>query len=131
MKGRGAEMATREIPRSEWGAFFDSFSLQHQGWLVTLEVLSRDIGAQVEARELPLQGVSADLNGEDESVISIMAGSGPQHHVTHNVSAPTRVMLKQNEAGADEALEIESADGAMTLLRFRSAVLPEMVDGVL
>ena len=130
MKGQGTELGTREIPRNEWSAFFDSFSRLHQGWLVTIEALGGDIGAQVEARELPLQGVSADLKGENESVISIMAGSGPQHHVTHNISAPTKVMLQQNEEGADEALEIESADKTITLLRFRLAVRPELVDGI-
>ncbi len=32
--------------------------------------------------------------------------------------------------GAHEASQVEAADGTATLLRFRSAVLPEMVDGV-
>jgi hypothetical protein len=39
-------------------------------------------------------------------------------------------MLKQNREGADEAVEIESAEGK-TLVRFRSAMPPEMVDGIL
>jgi hypothetical protein len=39
------------------------------------------------------------------------------------------VWIKQNEQGADEALEIESPAGAV-LVRFKSAVLPELVDGI-
>jgi hypothetical protein len=31
-------MANREIPRGQWTAFFDSFSLQHGGWIVRVEV---------------------------------------------------------------------------------------------
>lgn len=123
-------MATLEIPPHEWGAFFDGFSLRHQGWLVTIEVLGDDIGAQVEARELPLQGVSAETNGGRASRISISAGNGPEAHVTHTITAPTHVRLSQNAEGADEALEIASS-GTTTIVRFRSAVLTEMVDGVL
>jgi hypothetical protein len=124
-------MPTREIPPSEWSAFFDSFSRQHQGWLVTIEVLAFDIGAQVVARELALQGITAEMKDESEGAISIMAGGGPEAHVTHTITAPTQVRLKQSEEGADEALEIESASATITLVRFRSAMPTEMVDGIL
>ena len=52
-------------------------------------------------------------------------------HVTRAITAPKRVMLEETEGGAHEALKVETADGTATLLRFRSAVLPEIVDGVL
>jgi hypothetical protein len=124
-------MPTQEITRDEWATFFDGFSLQHQEWLVTVEALGAEIGAQVEARELPLQGVTADLKGDGKDSISIMVGKSPEEHVTHTINAPTHVRLKKNEEGADEALEIESASGITTLVRFRSAVPPEMVDSIL
>ena len=123
-------MPTRYIPRDEWTSFFDGFSLQHREWLVSIEVLSSDIGAQVEAREVPLQGITADLRDGGEDIISIIVGRIPEEHLTHNIYAPTHVRLKQTKDGADEALEIESPN-LVTLLRFRSAVLPEMVDGIL
>ncbi|HEY0378950.1 MAG TPA: DUF5335 family protein [Pyrinomonadaceae bacterium] len=122
-------MATREIPRDEWVEFFDGFSHQHEGWLVTVEVLGGELGAQVEARELRLGGISADLKGDDEDAISIMVGETPDDHVTHTITRPTHVSLEQTQEGANEALQIESGEGVTTLLRFRSAVLPEMVDG--
>jgi hypothetical protein len=37
---------------------------------------------------------------------------------------------KQTSGGANAALEIESENQNKTLLRFRSALPPEMVDGV-
>jgi hypothetical protein len=123
-------MATREIPREEWIEFFDGFSRQHEGWLVTVEVLGSELGAQVEARELRLEGITADLKGDDEDTISIMVGETPDDHVTHTITAPSHVRLEQTQEGANEALQIESGDRVTTLLRFRSAVLPEMVDGV-
>jgi hypothetical protein len=123
-------MSTQDISRDEWAAFFDSFSLRHQGWLVTVEVFGSDIGAQVEARELPLQGITAELKREGEDAISIIVGDTPEQHVTHTIGAPARVILKRSEEGADEAIEIESA-ARTTLVRFRSAVPTEMVDGIL
>ncbi|HEY0323119.1 MAG TPA: DUF5335 family protein [Pyrinomonadaceae bacterium] len=120
----------REIPREEWAEFLDSFSRQHEGWLVTVEVLGEEIGAQVEAEGKPLGGITAELKDNGEDLISIIVGLTPAESVTHNITAPTHVRIQQAENGADMALQIESSDGATTLVRLRSAMLPEMVDGV-
>lgn len=123
-------MKTKQITRNEWPSFFDSFSRQHDGWLVTLEVFQPEIGAQVEARELALEGVTAELNDSDKDKIEIMIGGKPNRHVTHTIANPTEVSLEQTDDGADQALAIKSADDTMTLLRFRSAMRPEMVDAM-
>jgi hypothetical protein len=123
-------MPTQEIPRDEWTTFLDSFSRQHEGWLATLEVLGSDIGAQQEARDLPLEGISATSRDSGPATIAISLGKTPEDHVTHTIAEPTRVWLEQTSEGANAALEIESADEVKTLLRFRSALLADMVDGV-
>jgi hypothetical protein len=119
---------TRQIPPDEWVSFLDSFSRQHQGWLVTLEVIGPEIGAQTQASELPLEGISGSTKPK---TISISIGGGTSKHLTHTVSAPTQLWLRQTPQGADEALEIESTDGVKTLLRFRSAMPTELVDGLI
>jgi hypothetical protein len=124
-------MPTQEIARDEWPDFFDSFSRRHQGWIVAVEVFGTDIGAQVEAREMPLQGITAEMQRSGEEIISIMVGDTPEDHVTHTIASPTRVNIKRSEEGADEAVEIESAGGSSTLIRFRSPMPAEMVDGIL
>lgn len=123
-------MATQEIPREEWTTFFDRFSKQHEGWRVSLEVFGPEIGAQQEANALPFEGITVASHGKEPITIAISLGKAPEDHVTHTIAGPKHVWLQQTSEGADEALEIESEDGAKTLLRFRSAVLPEMVDGV-
>jgi len=120
----------REVPREEWVSYLDTFSRQHEGWLVTIEVLGTEIGAQVEAQELPLEGITAELKAGGEDVITIILGGGSRGRVTHNVPQPTHVRIEQTESGADMTLQIESGGGVTTLVRFRSAMLPEMVDGV-
>lgn len=122
-------MRTVEIPRAEWVTFFDGFSRQHEGWLVTLEVFGPDIGAQVQASAVPLQGVVATLKGTGLDTISIIVGESADEFA-HTVTAPIQVMLEQTEEGAHVAVEIQAASEEKTLLRFRSVALPEMVDGV-
>lgn len=65
-----------------------------------------------------------------EDVITITTREQPERHVTHTIVSPKKIMLEETEEGAREALQVEASDGTATLLRFRSAVLPEMVDGV-
>jgi hypothetical protein len=121
-------MRTREISRSEWPEFFDSFSRQHEGWLVTLEIFGIDIGAQVEERELAFEGIGAAWDEVHGDEIAIMIGAKPDDHITHRISRVTQVSLEQTDEGADATLAIKSADGTTALLRFRSPMLPEMVD---
>ncbi len=123
-------MPTREIPRDEWNKFLDTFSRQHEGWLATLEVFAADIGAQEQARNLPLEGITATSTDDESPSIAINLGKTPEDHVTHTITKPTRLWLEQTSEGANAALEIESADEVKTLLRFRSALPADMVDGV-
>jgi hypothetical protein len=123
-------MPTQEIPREEWTAFFDRFSRQHEGWLSTLEVFAPDTGAQQEAHDLPLEGITATSNKTGSETIVISLGRSPEDHVTHTITEPTRIWLEQTSQGANAALEFESADEVKTLLSFRSTLPAEMVDGV-
>src|SRR5437667_7579856 len=123
-------MPTLEIPRDEWTTFLERFSRQHEGWLATLEILASDIGAQQQARDLPFEGITATSRDSAAKTIAISLGKTLEDHVTHTISEPTRVWLDQTSAGANAALEIESADQVKTLLRFRSALPADMVDGV-
>lgn len=123
-------MRTQEIPKKEWTEFFDNFSRKHEGWLVNLEIFGPEIGAQVEEREIALEGITHEWNETEGNAIVIMTGAKSDDHVTHSITHPAQVSLEQTDEGADVALAIKSGDGLTTLLRFRSAVLPEMVDAV-
>ena len=123
-------MPTQEIPRQDWDNFFDIFSRQHESWLATLEVFGPDIGAQEEAHELPFAGISVASGDNSADAIAINLGKTPEDHITHTINQPEHVWLEQTSGGANAALEIESANETKTLLRFRSALPPEMVDGV-
>jgi hypothetical protein len=122
-------MRNRLVPHAEWRSFFRGFSDRHEDWLVTVRVLSPALGSQIAARDLPLEGiVSGPAVG---GPIAIHLGRVPEKHVEHVVQEPKRVWVELSEEGAEAALEIESNDGAKTILQFRSAALPQEVDGIL
>jgi hypothetical protein len=122
------EMVTREIPPSGWKEFFDEFTRRHEGWLVTVENFG-DLGAQVEEHGRPLKGIVAEQKA-GSSEIEILTGDSPDETLTHVVAHPTRVRIEETSKGAESALEIQSRDEGTTLVRFRSAALPENVDGI-
>ena len=118
-------MHDRQIPRAEWFNFFQAFSRRHEDWPVTIRVISPRLGSQVEAAELPLEGIVADRAGRGP--ISIHVGHDIKRHVEHEVENPLQVWVEVADSGGEEALEIESSDGTKTLLLFG----PETVDDVL
>ena len=112
-------MRTRLIPRTEWFTFFEAFTREHSGWSATLWLLGTRIGAQVQARELPLEGVVGD-----SLAISIHLGGMPGKNLDHPVATPVSVWLETSEEDGLGALGVNSADGTTTLLEFRSPVPP-------
>ncbi len=117
-------MKSQQIKQEDWREFFDRFSREHAGWLVAVEVMEAEIGAQVEAEALPLQGISADVKG-GESNVALMLDVGGRAHMTHEMSGAQDVWLEAGPGESDETLQIRSADGTTTLLRFRPAMLPQ------
>jgi hypothetical protein len=121
---------TVEVPREAWLSTLDEFTRLHEGWLVSLDVLKADLGAQSAIEELPLLGISADRLEHDGTIAISVARSGSEH-LTHFVQAVTRMYREQRPDGADVALQLESADGTRTIIRFRVAAAPETVNGIL
>ena len=123
-------MKTREIPKEEWTQFFDRFSRKHEGCLITMEIFGDEIGAQVQDRELTFQGITDEWDEVSGNTITVMTGGKTDEYITHNIDLPTEVSLEQTDDGDDLAIAIKSADATTALLRFRSPMLPEWIDGV-
>jgi hypothetical protein len=117
--------AGQEIPRGEWLSFLDSFSRQHQGWLVRLEVPQGEGKSVVEAENLKLEGVTPEHSeGHDRIVIAL--GQAADDHLTHFVSDPIRLLFLETNDGGHMGLEIEAADGSQTVVRFRRPAKPNL-----
>ena len=117
-------MLTTEIPRDQWVRFFDGFSKDREGWIVTVEIVDSDLGDQNETTGLPLVGISADAK-DGENRVELIIGDSPDAHVTRIIESPRRVWLKNDDLPGHEAIEVEGGDGSMTLLHFHHIDQPE------
>lgn len=112
-------MQSHEIPSDQWVPFFDELSKRHQGEHVSVELIGRDIGDQMEARDQSLLGITVD---PPRGAFKIEVMLGDNHvNMSHEIAHPIHVRLAQNDEGRDEALEIEPDGGPCTLLRFMPA----------
>lgn len=113
-------MRERMIPDSEREPFFASFSRLHRGAIAQLNVAARDVLSAE-----PFRGISCD----DGSDVVVHIGDGAQQfHLGHRVSHVDEVTLEQTDEGADAAVRMTSHDGTRTVVRFRSPILPELLD---
>jgi hypothetical protein len=103
-------MSVREVPRQEWAAALERFSLEHRSWLTR-------VGEP--GSERPLASVDAEAG----SIVIRFAGDA-----LVRVDAPSAVRILETEDGAHRGMDVESP-GGITRLRFRAAARPETLDG--
>lgn len=111
-------MANRSVPRAEWHRFFDEFTRRHREASVSVTVVGEKLGAQHEARRLPLNGIVADRFGKE---ISIALGGPEGSNIDHPVDRPMRVWVELDGDGNEIAVEIESDGGIQTILELAPA----------
>jgi uncharacterized protein DUF5335 len=116
----------RNIPREHWREELDRFSQLHEGWLVSITTSGPDGQGRIEARDLPLQGVSQATPLPSDLAIEV----GDQaRHITHQVHNVTAIKIDRSdeEIAADRALIIDSGDQISTTVMFLD---PKPVDGL-
>jgi hypothetical protein len=122
-----ASVQTIDVPQKDWSRTLEDFSAIHDRWLVSLDVLWPDLGAQTQIRDLPLLGITAETPPA-EPVIVIEAGHSDGKHLSHIIHGPAYVRIARTDEGADVAVEIESEGGSTNILRLRVPARPETVD---
>ncbi len=105
-------MSARQIPADSWKSFFEAFTRQHHGWLVSIG----------DAPPEPLEEARADGGSVD-----IRAGS---RHYRISPATMVTVTTAQSDDTAIDRVEIEGEKQRVTI-RFRAVINPELVDGVM
>ena len=107
-------LTTREIPRSAWRSYFDEFSRDLEPMRARIEVLGREVGAQVEADRPSLAAITYD-DRDDIVVIGLDAPGGGPEDLEHIVYRPQKIAVA---SGKDSTMvfDIEDAEGTRTLL---------------
>jgi hypothetical protein len=110
-------METRDVPEDQWASFFDQFSRLHHDKPVRVQILSRALGAQPAAQDVPLLGITEDRAAEHaKGVVRIMTGGPGGEHLSHVIDEPAHVRVAEWNDGFSAALEIASADGSSALV---------------
>lgn len=112
-------MQTREIASERWPQFLGDFTQLHQGEHVNVETMGQGaFGVKSQLCDLPLVGiVGVDPKARSGEWIEIIAGDSPATAATHSIPHPSRVVIAE-EHGRGVALQIDSAEGLITMVRF-------------
>jgi len=102
-------MQTREIEKDNWQSFFDQVSGTLQGKLIQIEVDSLELGAQIEADKLSLNGLTYDKK-DDAFVVST-------EEIEHIIHSPQQIFTTDGTEGID-SLQVRSADGTEQMISF-------------
>jgi len=109
-------MQTYEIPPDRWPAEVTRFGEDHYRWLVSVEVLGQEIGAQPEVLNLPLEGLTAEPAAKGGTV-SVFVERTIDDHLTRLIHQPASIRIDEGDDGR-AAMEIVSADGISTIVNF-------------
>lgn len=129
-------MSDIEIPDREWQEFCEGFTRQHHGWLVSLSQLQTrelEAGGSVSgathlfAGTRPLEEIRAGYS-DDHAEIMVTVGAGTDE--TSFLIEGAVALYTLRNGSAHRGLRIDSANGATTLVEFRTPVRPESLDGL-
>lgn len=111
---------TQQLETNEWVEQLDSLNERSAGALVTIEVMSEQLGDQTDVQRLPLQTIGYDPK---ESILEIaVGGRGLRYPVLlrHFISDPQEISVEE-ENSAPSAVLVKDASGTRTLIRFFAA----------
>ena len=111
---------TKQIPRKEWKAYFDRFTKDHlrddRPEAATIELLSPELGDQVEAGGARLLGITFDPKSKSLEILL--------ENVDHLVFEPKEIWVMEENDGFIPGMEVVRRDGNKEIMTVRRAGLP-------
>jgi Family of unknown function (DUF5335) len=108
---------TEELGAERWAEYFDAFVRRSGGLLVTIEVMSEELGDQTDVERLPLQAIGYDPK---ENVLEIsVGGRSPRYPVVlrHFISSPQTISVEEDSGRpGPNAILVTDASGVQTLI---------------
>jgi Family of unknown function (DUF5335) len=101
-------MTTRKLDKAEWHPYLDNLSRWLIGKRAEIEVASLSLGDQIEAKQLPLLGVTYDPK---DDIVEIQLDG-----IDHLIHKPRELYLDE-EAGELVSLEVVDADGTHQIIK--------------
>jgi hypothetical protein len=104
----------RKLERSDWGWFCIHTSRVFLGKQADIEVASLQLGFQIEARRLPLIGMSFDPKSD---VLTLLVGD-----LSHMIRAPRELYVDEEPLGLI-AFQIVDAEGVRQIVTLREPLM--------
>lgn len=115
---------TAELAEGDWHPGLDRITRDHEGDVVTIELLSADFGDQLEAQRLPLAYLEYDP--KDDMVIVAVGGRDGRYPVVlrHFVSHPSRILVRTDPTSGIQVVNVTDDDGSQTLITLQPQAPP-------
>ena len=107
-------MAIRRLERAEWAAFCARASRGYLGKQVEVEVLSAEIGCQVQVHGLPLIGLSYDPK---DDLIELFVGE-----LSHFIRTPRRFYVDEDPLG-DVSFHVIDVDDTRCIITLHEPLM--------
>jgi hypothetical protein len=111
----------RQLPRESWSSFFDELTGERRGDALTLIIDWEQLGEEVEAHHVLLEGMTYDARGDVLEVSALRPSTAGPTVLRHEVSGPTSVELDSPAGVLPTEVRITGADGAVTVARLAQA----------
>jgi hypothetical protein len=114
-----------EPQRQTWREFFDLVTKDHEGDAVTVEIVDREYGDQLEAEQMPFGYLEFD--DKDDAVNVGVGGTDGRYPVVlrHAIEHPKAILADPLDPPTARAFDIEGADGTSTIVTLhRRPALP-------
>jgi hypothetical protein len=115
---------TQQMEPGQWVEYFDVLAPSLEGLLVTIEVMSEQLGDQIDVERLPLQTIGYDH--KDKVLEIAVGGRGVRYPVLlrHFIYNPQTISIAESGSERPSAILITDAGGVRTLIRlFESPAL--------
>lgn len=125
-------MSDTPIPAGQWQQYCETFTRQHHGWLVRLCQVRT--GAPDSAAPAPqfegYRTLQEVREGNRNGAADIMVTVGEGAHEVSFLIEDTIALYSRTRNQGHSGLRIDSGNGMSTLIEFRSAAVPETLDGL-
>jgi hypothetical protein len=109
--------STQELAPETWVEYFDSIIPNIDGKLVTIEIMSKELGDQFDVERLPLQAMGYDP--KDNMLEISVGGRGVRYPVLlrHFISNPQTISIEESDTLRPTAILVTDESGDRTLIR--------------
>jgi Family of unknown function (DUF5335) len=112
---------TRELDKSQWATFLESLTQELPISDVRIDIISPELGDEVEADGLILEAMSYDSRGDVFEVAAGRGGPTGPALVHHRVDHPQHIWVDSRAGILPSSVAVDDEDGVRTLLRITQA----------